>query len=96
MQAGFEHNLGYCQSGTPLVFDEASFGLRNLIYVLPVDGPSHLAALDCSAGALQRELVVPETLCRVDEADLGVPLADITYLHSLNRLLPEYRVFVSV
>lgn len=94
-QPAFDHHLGYCQTGSPLLFDEPTFALRNLLFVLPAAGPARLAALDCSAGGLlERQLVVPDTLCRVDEADFGAWLADITYLQ-LPRLAPEHRVFVN-
>ena len=99
LPAAFDVDLGFCQRGSPLVWDAALISLRNLLYVVPARcaAPAVLAVLDTSPGKLLHdELLAPgvQLFHTVYEEDLGVPLADVNYLHALPRTLPEHRVFV--
>jgi len=85
-------DLGFCQCGSPLAFDAAGMDWRNLLYF---GGRS--AAVDCRPGGQLHESLLMDGLREartVLEADFGVPLADIYYLHELRSSKSEHRVYI--
>jgi len=76
---GFEHDLGWCQAGSPLHYDPAAADMRNIVMV----GGS-VASLGCApGGALGQGLVWPELreVRTLVEDDLGVWAGvDVTFL----------------
>jgi hypothetical protein len=96
----FDEHLGYCQSGSPLAWDEEAMALRNLLYVVGVDGSAAapaLALLHTAPGTLLHAALLHPAVARVHtiyEEDLGTPLADLNYLHAAALSLPEHRLYV--
>lgn len=88
----FPVDLGHCQRGSPLEWDDAGMDHRNLLWI-----HGTLACLDVSAPQLAPLLMpgleVPRTVL---EHDLGRPLADVFYLAQLRGRKPAERVFVCV
>ena len=70
-----------------------------MLYLVPArrDMRTSLAVLDTAPGtALYEQLLAPgvRPLHTVYEGDLGTALADVNYLHSIPRALPEHRLYV--
>ena len=87
----FDVNLGYCQIGSSLRFDENKMRLRNLLWLSVDRASSVLALLDTH----KREdlLVVPE-LHTTFEGDWGDIKADVFYFHGLANRKPHERLFI--
>lgn len=96
--AGFDVNLGFCQAGSSLEWDESLQALRNVLYVVPArrDVSTSLVVLNTAPGSALHELLAPgvRELHTVYESDFGVALADVNYLHAAPRALPEHRLYV--
>lgn len=95
------YSLGFCQHNSTLPFDEQLQSRRNILFVAsasPAAGERRaaLAVLNTSEGGPLHDLLRPgaEELHTVDEASLGTPLLDVTYLNN-RRVAPQHRVFVS-
>ncbi|GAQ88825.1 hypothetical protein KFL_004620050 [Klebsormidium nitens] len=99
----FPVNLGYCQRGSKVRYDE-TMNLRNLLWLAPREAsvararaPGVLCALDTRPdGILGAELVVEglQLVHTIFEGDLGVLLGDVNYLGALKRRRLEQRLFI--
>ncbi|KAK9829304.1 hypothetical protein WJX72_005037 [[Myrmecia] bisecta] len=92
MSDAFPANLGFCQVGSPLAYEERKMDLRNLLWY-----QDQMWALDVGTGsALHTSLLMEglELTRTVYEGDFGQPIADINYFHSLKRQRPSCRVYI--
>lgn len=92
----FPYDLGYCQQGSTLRYDEAEASTRNVIWLaLADDGTeaSVLAYIDTSSPAYRDILTVPE-LHTTYEGDFGRVQGDIYYFDSLRNRRVSERLFI--
>lgn len=87
----FSVNLGRCQVGSSLKFQEEEFQSRNILWLTLDKATSLLALLDTSV--LKDLLVVPE-LHTTYEGDFGKVEGDIYYFDSLHNRKISERLFV--
>jgi len=78
----FAIDLGFCQRGSTLTYDDAQSRFRNIVVLLPEHGSARAFALDAAAPVVSA--LIPEyaraPLYTLDESALGVPLADVFFL----------------
>ncbi|CAD7703135.1 unnamed protein product [Ostreobium quekettii] len=90
----FPVNLGFCQEGSDVEFDQHSMDLRNFLWF-----QGNLAVLDLSEGSPLQDLLLQadnETrlLRTTFEEDWGTAVATINYFEQLEGLPKEEKIFV--
>ena len=92
-EIGFPVDLGRCQVGSKVPYDENSMRHRNILWLSLGGDASVLAFLDTSTESLRDLLTVPE-LHTTYEGDFGEVEGDIYYFHALRNRKPSERVFI--
>ncbi|GAV83912.1 hypothetical protein CFOL_v3_27357 [Cephalotus follicularis] len=99
----FTYNMGYCQTGSNVTYDE-SMNLRNILWLAPLPSnstrawlaPGVLVVLDARPdGIIYRDLV-PEYVNfarTIYEDDLGDVVVDVNYLN-VGDAVPTYQIFI--
>lgn len=87
----FDVDLGYCQIGSSLCFDENEMRLRNLLWLSVDDESSVLVLLDTQK---RKDLLVVPELHTTFEGDWGDIVADVFYFHGLANRKPHERLFI--
>lgn len=89
----FPVNLGLCQEGSSVEFEQAAMDFRNFVWYKDT-----LVALDLSEGSVLQELLLDIEEIRlvrtVFEEDLGLSVANINYFGSLVEAMEAQRIFV--
>lgn len=107
MEETFPIHLGYCQVGSPVLYDE-SMNLRNILWLAPMPdcsdangamkwlAPGSLLVLDARPDGIIYKELVPDyvnTVRTIYEDDFGAVVADVNYFSLLNDK-PEDRIFI--
>lgn len=89
----FPFNLGFCQIGSNIEFDQNSMDFRNFLWF-----KDKLVVLDLSEGSVLQELLLEDESFRlartIFEEDLGLVVATINYFGSLEDRAEAERIFV--
>ncbi|WOL04036.1 hypothetical protein Cni_G12757 [Canna indica] len=99
----FPYNLGYCQRGSNVVYDD-SINLRNILWLAPLPSnitkswvaPGVLVVLDARPNGIVFKELVPEyvdIVRTIYEADFGDHVVDVNYLNVVNDA-PGDRIFM--
>ncbi|MCL7050775.1 hypothetical protein MKW94_006522 [Papaver nudicaule] len=99
----FPYNMGYCQKGSNMVYDE-SMNLRNILWLAPLPStsskdwlaPGVLVVLDAHPGGIIYEDLIPEyahVVRTIYEEDLGDNVVDVNYLN-VGTKVADYRIFI--
>ncbi|PKA58435.1 hypothetical protein AXF42_Ash013941 [Apostasia shenzhenica] len=102
-EKNFPYNLGYCQSGSNVIYDD-SMSLRNILWLAPL--PSNatkawlasgtLVVLDAHPGGIVYKNLVPDYVKfarTIYEDDFGEVVLDVNYINVANAS-PGERIFV--
>ncbi|OVA02661.1 hypothetical protein BVC80_141g6 [Macleaya cordata] len=100
---GFPCNMGYCQIGSNVVYDD-SMNLRNILWLAPLPSnstkdwlaPGVLVVLDAHPGGIIYEDLIPEYVNyarTIYEEDLGDVVVDVNYLN-VGAQVADYRIFI--
>ncbi|XP_057465015.1 uncharacterized protein LOC130754778 [Actinidia eriantha] len=99
----FPHNMGYCQIGSNVVYDD-SMNLRNILWLAPMpsnskdafSAPGVLVVLDGHPGGIIYRDLIPAYVNyarTIYEEDLGDAVADVNYLN-IGDAVPDYQIFI--
>ncbi|KAL1802277.1 hypothetical protein ACET3Z_030924 [Daucus carota] len=99
----FPYNMGYCQAGSNVQYDE-SMNLRNILWLAPLPdtsttawlAPGVLVVLDARPDGIIYKDLIPRYAHYVRtlyEEDFGECVADVNYLNC-GGATPEYKIFI--
>lgn len=99
----FPYNMGYCQIGTNVVYDD-TMNLRNILWLAPLPSnatrtwvaPGVLVVLDAHPGGIIYEDLIPEYVNyarTIYEDDFGEVVVDVNYLNVGNKIA-DHRIFI--
>jgi hypothetical protein len=91
-RARFPTNLGYCQVGSSLRWEERAMDLRNLVWLR-----GSLYTLDVGVESVLYGALLMDGLQDVRtvmESDFGERVCDVNYFHSLQSRKPPHRIFI--
>ncbi|MCL7026185.1 hypothetical protein MKW94_013674 [Papaver nudicaule] len=99
----FPYNMGYCQKGSNMVYDE-SMNLMNILWLAPLPStsskdwlaPGVLVVFDAHPGGIIYEDLIPEyahVVRTIYEEDLGDNVVDVNYLN-VGTKAADYRIFI--
>lgn len=102
-EKSFPCNLGHCQRGSDVVYDD-SMNLRNILWLAPLPSnatkawvaPGVLVVLDADPEGIIYKKLVPEYVDFVRtiyEDDFGEVVADVNYLN-MGNVVPGDRIFI--
>ncbi|KAL3516033.1 hypothetical protein ACH5RR_022935 [Cinchona calisaya] len=100
----FPCNLGYCQMGSNVTYDD-SMNLRNILWLAPLPSnsskpwlaPGVLVVLDAHPDGIIYQDLIPEyvNLARtLYEDDFGEVVVDVNYLNVGTEEVPKYQLFI--
>ncbi|KAJ3683728.1 hypothetical protein LUZ60_013955 [Juncus effusus] len=100
----FPYNLGYCQSGSNVAYDE-SMNLRNILWLAPLPSnvtkawlsPGVLVVLDARPDGIIYQNLIPDYVDFVRtiyEDDFGEVVADVNYLNIDNAKESSDKIFI--
>ncbi|KAI3900698.1 hypothetical protein MKW92_003332 [Papaver armeniacum] len=100
----FPYNMGYCQKGSNMVYDE-SMNFRNILWLAPLPStsskdwlaPGVLVVLDAHPGGIIYEDLIPEyahIVRTIYEEDLGDNVVDVNFLNVGTKVADDYRIFI--
>ncbi|KAI3906474.1 hypothetical protein MKX01_029089 [Papaver californicum] len=104
LDKAFPYNMGYCQKGSNMVYDE-SMNLRNILWLAPLPStsskdwlaPGVLVVLDAHPGGIIYEDLIPEyahIVRTIYEEDMGDNVVDVNYLNVGTKVADDYRIFI--
>lgn len=99
----FPYNLGYCQRGSNMVYDD-TMNLRNILWLAPLPSnsskawaaPGVLVVLDARPGGIIYRDLIPDYVHIVRtlyEDDFGKHVVDVNYLN-VGSKSPDYQIFI--
>ncbi|XP_072985267.1 uncharacterized protein [Typha latifolia] len=99
----FPFNMGYCQRGSNVVYDD-SMNLRNILWLAPMpstvtrswEAPGVMVILDAHPDGIIYKKLIPEYVQfvrTVYEDDFGEVAVDVNYLN-VNNAVPADRIFI--
>ncbi|CAN8277153.1 unnamed protein product [Cochlearia groenlandica] len=101
----FPYNMGYCQRGSDVKYEDDSMNLRNILWLAPLPSkstkdwlaPGVLVVLDANPdGIIYRDLIPDyvKFVRTIYEDDLGASVVDVNYLNVGDHNKPDYRLFI--
>lgn len=101
----FPYNMGYCQVGSDVAYDEDLMNLRNILWLAPIPGnddsswvaPGVLVVLDAYPGGIIYRDLIPEYVDAVRtlyEDDFGKTVVNVNYLNVGGVEAPEFELFI--
>ncbi|PIA44427.1 hypothetical protein AQUCO_01700195v1 [Aquilegia coerulea] len=99
----FPYNMGYCQRGTNVAYDDM-MNLRNILWLAPLPGnatkaweaPGVLVVLDARPGGIIYKDLIPEYVNyarTIYEEDFGDVVVDVNYLNVGDKVA-DHRIFI--
>ncbi|PIA44428.1 hypothetical protein AQUCO_01700195v1 [Aquilegia coerulea] len=98
----FPYNMGYCQRGTNVAYDDM-MNLRNILWLAPLPGnatkaweaPGVLVVLDARPGGIIYKDLIPEYVnyARTIYEDFGDVVVDVNYLNVGDKVA-DHRIFI--
>ncbi|KAF5739873.1 hypothetical protein HS088_TW12G01084 [Tripterygium wilfordii] len=99
----FPYNMGYCQIGSNVNYDE-SMNLRNILWLAPLPSnsteewlaPGVLVVLDAHPGGILYRDLIPEYVNyarTIYEDDFGKVVVDVNYLN-VGKKVPDHQIFI--